>query len=322
MEFYQFRAMNTSVELAAEPWLDKPSVKPDAINECFRRAEETVKRYEQQFSRFIETSELSQFNRSAGEWFVASAQFFEVMRLAQVYFEKTGGLFNPAVLKSLEAAGYDRSMDEIRAKGPGPSNGQDQAYVVPDFQRVEFDDERSALRLPVGMAIDLGGIAKGWIAEQAARQMSQLVKACGVNAGGDLFTIGVPEGQTGWQIGLEDPFHPERDLALLTVEPGAVATSSVMKRRWSRDDREYHHLIDPRTGKPAQETWVSVTAITAHAARAEALAKALLIAGPEGANGMIRNYSDLIFIAVDQNGQLWGSETSKRVFYGNVEAKV
>jgi thiamine biosynthesis lipoprotein len=322
MEYYQFRAMNTSVELAAEPWTDRLSHKPDAINESFHRAEEAVRRYEQQFSRFIETSELSQFNQSAGEWFFASAQFFEVMRLAQVYYEKTGGLFNPAILKTLEASGYDRSMDEIRAKGPGASGDNERAYAVPDFQRVEFDDERSALRLPVGMAIDLGGIAKGWIAEQAAHQMSQLVKACGVNAGGDLFTIGIPEGQTGWQIGLEDPFHPERDLAQLIVEPGAVATSSVMKRRWSRDDREYHHLIDPRTGQPAQETWVSVTVIAAHAARAEALAKALLIAGPEAAQGIIRNYPDLKFVAVDRNGQLWGTETSKRVFYGNVESKV
>ena len=82
-----------------------------------------------------------------------------------------------------------------------------------------------------------------------------------------------------WPIGLEDPRDPDRDLTTLHVGPGAVATSSIAKRRWQQGRREQHHIIDPRTGLPADTDWLSVSVIAPHAALAEVYAKALLIGG-------------------------------------------
>ncbi|MDE3091462.1 MAG: FAD:protein FMN transferase, partial [Chloroflexota bacterium] len=170
-----------------------------------------------------------------------------------------------------------------------------------------------AILLPRGMRIDLGGIAKGWIAERAAQLLDPFSTACAVNAGGDLFAIGTPPGEDAWQVALEDPRDPNRTLAILRVGPGAVATSSITRRRWMQGDRARHHLIDPRGGVPAETDWLSVTVVAPRAAVAEVFAKALLIAGSRDAERIAARRDDIAFIAVDGDGRLWGSSKSKEL---------
>ncbi len=131
--------------------------------------------------------------------------------------------------------------------------------------------------------------------------------------------IGLPEGQESWQIGLEDPLEPAHDLAVLHAQPGAIATSSIAKRKWLQDGRLQHHLIDPRTGKPAETDWLSVTVIAPHAAEAEVFAKALLIAGSKGAHRISFGSQKIAYIAIDQNKKLWGLNTPLEVNHVELE---
>jgi thiamine biosynthesis lipoprotein len=94
-----------------------------------------------------------------------------------------------------------------------------------------------------------------------------------------------------------------------------VATSSTAKRRWLQADRDQHHLIDPRTGRPADTSWLSVTVYAPEALQAEVLAKSLLIAGPQGAIALAQHYPQTAFIAVDQDGQMWASDHYQEFFY-------
>lgn len=119
-----------------------------------------------------------------------------------------------------------------------------------------------------------------------------------------MFFIGHPTGQTGWEIGLEDPRNPSEDITLLWVDKGAVATSSVAKRVWMQGDKTRHHLIDPRTGLPAETPWMSATVFAPQAAVAEAFAKAILIGGPASASALIEKNPELICLAVNQAGTL------------------
>ena len=289
-----------------------------AVNTGFRQVEALVREHERRFTRFSEHSELSALNRSAGTWFDVSPEMYEVLRLAVRYHLETEGLFDPSVLAWLEQAGYDRSIEIVQA-GNNPEKPvlAVQQDARPDFRAVELAADRLAVRLPPGMRIDLGGIAKGWIAEQAAHLLNRYTQVCAVNAGGDQFACGVPSDETGWQVGLEDPFDPQHDLAVLTVSPGAVATSSIIKRRWKQGKSEQHHLIDPRTGKPARTQWASVTVITDTTAKAEVLAKALLITGQKGSERLMARHPKSAFIAVDLHRNLWGSENSTEYIYGN-----
>jgi thiamine biosynthesis lipoprotein len=307
MDTYKFRAMNTDITMAAEGDADR-------LAEGFREAQAYVEACEQRFTRFTDTSELADLNRSSGSWFQASQDLFDLVREAWDYREDTGGLFDPAILPALEKAGYDRSMDLIRAYGPGQGKPES-VWMVQDLEVVQFDHTAHQIWLPPGMRIDLGGIAKGWIAERAACRLAEYAPACGVDAGGDLFTIGLPAGESAWPVTLEDPRDAEETLAVLRVPPGAVATSAITKRRWEQGGTWKHHLIDPRLGEPAQTDWLSVTIIAPSATTAEVFAKALLIAGSREAGVVASRNPEIDFIAVDANGKLWGSNHSKEYLH-------
>ena len=263
--------MNTDVLVAAQGSL---------AEEGMRAARDVIEEGERRFSRFQYASELSQLNRSAGQWFNASIEMMDVLQKALKFLDVTNGLFDPSVLPDLIRVGYDRSMDEIRAQdGVVPFVVSDRKPKA-DFREMELDLNSSRVRLPKSMQLDFGGIAKGWIVDQAVILLSRYSEACAVNAGGDMRFIGHSPVGLGWPVELEDPRDPSQSIARLTVTNGAVATSSLTKRTWKQGEVNRHHLIDPRTGEPAQSDWLCATVIADDAVTAEVFAKALLIGGP------------------------------------------
>ena len=301
MEIVKFRAMNTEIILAAEGTLEK-------LQPGFEKTTRFIHESEQKFTRFSSNSELSQLNNAAGAWFHASPDLLEVILLARTYVEQTRGLFDPSILEYLKQLGYDRSMELIRANAgaafiyPGPSPREH----VP-FDEIIINPEESLISLPAGLSLDLGGIAKGWIAEQAACLLSEYSPACCVSAGGDMHMLGLPDGLPGWQVDLEDPRNPGEILANLNLPSGGLATSSITKRTWKQGEKMRHHLIDPRSGEPAQTEWLSVTVIAAHTTQCEAFAKALLIAGP-GEAPIIAQNMQIAYLAVDHEGNILGTQ--------------
>lgn len=307
MQYDEFRAMNSDIVLAAS------GDDLEAINNGFLVARHFINLSEQRFTRFSDTSELAELNRSAGVWFQASVELFEVIQEAHRLAIDTDGLFNPAILPALKQAGYDRSMDDIRNRDTRSELLQE--VEKQDFRLVQLNPATNSILMPQGMQVDLGGIAKGWIAERAAEQLAKVSAACAVSAGGDMFLINVPQGETDWEIGLENPLKPEQDLAILHVMPGAVATSSITKRQWRHNGKLQHHLIDPRSGKPAQTEWLSTTVWAETAAEAEVYAKVLLLTGPQDADRHFNNQSNKAYLAVDKNSWVHGSKNYHEVFH-------
>ena len=292
-----FRAMNSEIVLAAEG-------ESSLVESGFAAVQKFIDTNEKRFTRFSDKSELAQLNRSAGAWFQASPEIFEVVQTAKLYFQKTNGLFDPSILPHLKNAGYTRSMDEIRRLGSTPGPASHSPISVSTFASIGLNENDSSIRLPADLQIDLGGIAKGWIAEQAARLLMQYATACAVSAGGDMFLIGYPEGQDHWEVGLEDPRDPQVDISVLLLQEGAVATSSIAKRTWRQGNTPRHHLIDPRTGNPAETAWLSVTVLAPHAAASETFAKAFLIANKEEAHILGEQNPELTVLAIDRDGNL------------------
>jgi thiamine biosynthesis lipoprotein len=130
-----------------------------------------------------------------------------------------------------------------------------------------------------------------------------------------MFLINLPKGASDWEVSLENPLDPVQDLAVLHVLPGAVATSSIAKRRWIYNGHLHHHLIDPRTGRPVRTEWLSATVWAEKAAEAEVYAKVLLIAGPEAANDLFKDQTSKAYLAVDKNGWVTGSNNYHEVFH-------
>jgi thiamine biosynthesis lipoprotein len=297
MQIEYFRAMNSEIVLVAEG-------EASQVKSGLEVVQNFIEASEKRFTRFSEQSELSALNRSSGNWFQASPDLFEVIKEAVFYFHKTNGLFDPSILPSLHQAGYIHSMDEIRRVGSAPQPASHLPASISTFESIELNETNSTIRLPADLQIDLGGIAKGWIAERAAHLLSQYSSSCAVNAGGDMFLIGYPHGKDCWEVGLEDPRDPQVDLTLLLLQEGAVATSSVVKRAWKQGNVSRHHLIDPRTGEPAITSWLSVTVLAPHAAAAETFAKAFLIADEDEVRLLGEQNPELTVLAVDKNGNL------------------
>jgi thiamine biosynthesis lipoprotein len=314
METLHLRAMNTDVLLAAEGQADQ-------LRAGFEQAREFILASESRFTRFSEDSELSALNRSSGRRFKASTDLFSVVALTRRFFHLTRGLFDPSILPDLKRVGYDRSMDVLRKLGPSPLFETLLANEHSSFSEMDLDESDLTILLPPGMMIDLGGIAKGWIAEQAAFILSGYATACAVDAGGDMFLVGLPDGMEQWPVALEDPLQPENILTELKVDPGAIATSSMTKRVWQQSGKNRHHIIDPRTGEPAVSDWISVTVIAPHACEAEVFAKTLLIAGPQEAEEIVRHSNiPFTYLAVDQEKKIWGNQGIMDYSYVNTEA--
>lgn len=305
MESFEFTAMNTQIVLAAEG-------DSAMLAQAFQHTREYIDRRVAQFTRFAETSELSALNRSGGSWFNASPELFTLVEEAHALYVETGGLFNPAILDALERVGYDASYEVVRERA--------NPYVAPllavgDFGAVSFHPALRAIWMPRGVRIDLGGIAKGWIGEHAARVLAEYADICAVNAGGDVFTVGLPRGAEAWEIEIEDPRDPAQTIAVLQAPAGAVATSSINKRKWKQGALERHHLMDPRTALPATSDWLSVTVIAPRATVAEVYAKALLIGGSAQANEIVAKRGEIECIAVGRDGRLWSSEHARELMY-------
>src|SRR5690348_2600601 len=208
------------------------------------------------FTRFSRDSELSQLNASAGEWRRVSGDLSAVLRAALDAYAMSMGLVNAAVLPSMLAIGYTRTF----ADGPAVAT-LEQARPLPPLPEV-LEVRDGEARVAAGAGIDLGGIAKGWMADRLAQTLGP---SCVVNLGGDLRAMDA------WPVGFGDT-------TLLLRDQGA-ATSSVRRRRWG----VLHHLIDPRTGLPAETGLEEVSVVAAGGFEAEVIAKTALLLGPHGA---------------------------------------
>jgi thiamine biosynthesis lipoprotein len=302
----EFRAMNTTVMLAAEG---------ERAIEGMQAAKTFIDECEQRFSRFLPASEVTELNRLAGDWLNISDDLFEMLQLSVNYHHETNGMFDPTILRDLKRVGYDRSMDDIRINGVKENFLESNRNSQPVFHDMELDPAGKRVRLPRGMELDLNGIAKGWIVERATKLLNQFVDVCGVSAGGDILFIGRPSDGMDWDVYLEDPRDPMQMLAQLHMSSGAVATSSVKKRSWRQGEVLRHHLIDPRTGEPAKTDWLCVTVIGPNIIEADVYAKALLIGGWNEGSKLLKTKPSLTFIAVDPMGRLIGSSNYKDYIY-------
>lgn len=144
--------------------------------------------------------------------------------------------------------------------------------------RPEFRDDPWAVRIG-SHPVDLGGIGKGVALRKAAALIAAVTADFLIEAGGDCYLGGRAPDGSAWSVAVEDPLGGDRPRAVLAVTDAACATSSTRLRRWRNGNRVLHHLIDPRTGEPADDGLVAVTVISRDPAVAEVNTKLLFLAG-------------------------------------------
>ncbi len=250
-------------------------------------AEARLRELERRWSRFLPDSEISRLNRAAGRRVRVAPDTFAVIARAIDAWRRTDGRFDPTGHDAIVRLGYDR---DFAAMQPGSEAGDvtHPSLPLPGCADIELDRIVGAVRLPPGVALDLGGIGKGAAADLVVAELlaAGSMAVC-VDLGGDVRVAGPGPVDGAWEVGFEDLGLAER-YGRIRLRDGAVATSTTRKRRWSRGATTMHHLLDPATGGPAATGVDSVTVIAGEAWWAEVLAKAALVDGADAGHDRLR----------------------------------
>jgi FAD:protein FMN transferase len=298
-----FTAMNTEVEAI----ICVPDAEQDEGEKALERVQGIFQEVETALSRFSPESELSQLNQAKGAPFTASHLLFTIVSAAKEAACFTGGIYDPTILPYLLAAGYDRSFEKLSDSPDSPVYQLNSRF---NWRDIILDADASTITLPPGAGLDLGGIAKGWTVDRVSEGLKN-TSGFAVDAGGDIFAGGKRADGSLWSVGVVDPLHPDLNVSVLELTDRAVCTSSTAKRNWRRGGIYGHHLIDPRSGKPAVSEVISATVIAETAVTAEIIAKTALILGPAEGMEFIERQNGVKGILVLDNGDLLESKNCR-----------
>jgi thiamine biosynthesis lipoprotein len=263
------------------------------------KAFQEIKRIEYLMSPWIESSDVTRINRSAGNDGVkVCPETIEVIKRAKEVSKLSGGGFDITVgplvhlWRKARERGIPPEMKEVK-----------ETLHLVNFRNLKTPYGGKVLLKKKGMAMDLGGIAKGYAADRAF----ELLKGLGfrnlvVNAGGDLRVGGSkPDGP--WFIGVQHPRDPEKIIARISLSDTAVATSGDYEKFFIHQGKRYHHILNPKTGFPA-EGCQSVTLLYKEGTMADALATAIFVIGPEKGYALCQRLEGVDCLIVDKEGKV------------------
>ncbi|MGM0174910.1 FAD:protein FMN transferase [Enterococcus sp. DIV0800] len=249
----QIRAMGTVIDI---------TLSDDASEELITLAETRVQQYEHRFSANDATSELMQINSNAGiKAVTVKPELFDLIQLGYSHSLNKDDYLNIAIGPLIQTwrIGFEN------ARVPAQAEIRYQLQLI-DPQQIVLNPDKCSVFLPKkGMKIDLGALAKGYIADLLVAELQQVGATAGlVNLGGNVLTFGISNHQDGlWRIGIRDPNGTESDLArVLKVGTKSVVTSGIYERTLQVSGQTYHHIFDSTTGYPIATNLASLTIIS------------------------------------------------------------
>ena len=270
----------------------------DGASDVLQACSNEINTLEQRLSRTIETSSVAQLNANG------SAQLDDdtaaLLQAALRYSAETGGAFDVTIAPLVELWGI--TGDDPRV----PAQSEIDA-LLPLVGSGHVHLEGTAAALDEGCAIDLGGIAKGYASDKTAELFAESGIFGGfVSLGGNVYVHGVTaEGQP-WNVAIQDPRNTEAYACTLRLSDAFVVTSGGYQRYFEQDGVRYHHILDPKTGRPAASGLQSVSVVSQDDTLADALSTALFVMGLDAGAALYRA-GDLAFEAIfmTDDGSVW-----------------
>ncbi len=263
-----------------------------------------IARLEKIMSFYEVRSEINEINRQAGKsWVLVSSELLFIISEAKRYARLTNGLFNitVAILVNL--------WQQFGRVGLVPPDYIiDEKLKMVNYEDILIDEEKSRVKLrKTKQKIDLGGIAKGYIANCVIEFFDNYgLHSAMINLGGNVAVLGIREDGKPWQVGIQDP-EQERGkcLASIGVNNTSVVTSGNYERFFLEGNRRYHHILDPFTGYPVNKGLNSVTIVHPDALLADVLSTAVFIAGLEEGIKLLHRFADIEAIIVSSNREIY-----------------
>ncbi|MDQ8205089.1 FAD:protein FMN transferase [Pelagicoccus sp. SDUM812003] len=238
-----------------------------------------VSHFESKYSRFLPHSLISQINASAGRSAVAlDREASQLLDLAGAIASSTNGLIDATSLPLIRLWDY-----HLKDRKPPTESQIEQARELVGWDKVNKWSDAIELTVP-GMALDLGGFGKEWAVDRVAElAVAHGIRNGLVDFGRDIRVLGTPPNRPAWHVAIEDPNTPQIPYASLAATDMAIATSNNSIRKFTYQGKQYGHIIDPRTGRPADTRTRSATVIAASALQAGLLATQSMMLSPEAA---------------------------------------
>ncbi|MCK4422886.1 MAG: FAD:protein FMN transferase [Candidatus Omnitrophica bacterium] len=260
----------------------------------FEKGFQAVREVDALLSAWRGNSQVSQLNKlKPGEKMDLDPDFGEILKTSIYLNQVTKGAFDITINPLLALWGFG-AKESNNFKIPSDQEIE-QCLKQVGSEKIIYDHiNKQAGFKAAGMQIDLGGIAKGYAVDKAADVLKNLgIKKALIEAGGDIYCLGDGLKDRGWRIGVQHPRDKEQYLMILKLTDKAVATSGDYENYFSKDNKRYSHIIDPRTGRTVQETLMSVTIIADDCTTADALATAVFVMGPVKGLRFIESQKDI-----------------------------
>lgn len=297
-------------------------MKVDAYGE---RAEEAVdaavreiERLDALLSTGEESSEVSKINKNGGGTLSTDTAY--LMEWSLELYKDTEGAFDIAVYPIMQEWGFADGEYKV------PSEEKLQALLeIADASGIHYNEEtREAVFEKEGMAIDFGGIAKGYTSSKIKDIYREYEIESGlINLGGNVQAVGGKTDGSSWKVAIQDPDGGEEYLGILEVRDKAVITSGGYERYFEQDGITYHHIIDPSNGYPAQNGLTSVTIISGDGTLADGLSTSLFIMGLDKAAEYWKNHRELFdAILLTDTGELYVTEGISDDFTSDLKMQV
>jgi thiamine biosynthesis lipoprotein len=260
------------------------------VNEAF----EEIDRIDAQMSNYRPESELSAINRDAAFGSVlVEPRLFQLLKESQRYSEETGGAFDITVGMLMRTWGFFRGQGRLPTESEVTSVLQKIGY-----QHVLLDSAARTLRFNKnGIELDLGGIAKGYAVDRAVEILrsygvAQALVSSGTSA---IYALGAPPEDAAWRITIRDPYDSGKAADVVYLKNFALSVSGSYEKFFEVEGRVYSHILDPRTGRPA-ENMLSTAVLSSSATQADALSTALFVLGPEGSGTYLSGHPNLAVV--------------------------
>ena len=286
--------------------------------EAVDEAEAEIQRLDELLSTGNEESEIAQLNQNKSAILSEDAGY--LVERALELNKETDGAFDIAIYPVMEAWGFPTQNYQVPTADTLESllKLADASQIIYDenSRKISFDRE--------GMKIDLGGIAKGYTSSRIMDIYKENNISSGlVNLGGNVQALGTKPDGSKWRVAVQSPDDTEDYLGILSVEDKAVITSGGYERYFEQDGKTYHHIIDPKTGYPAENGLTSVTVVSEDGTLADGLSTSLFIMGKDKAIEFWRVHSDEFdIIMLTDEGKLYVTEGIQDDFSTEMEMEI
>jgi len=276
--------------------------------EAINSSMEEMRRVEQKMSYFLPGSEVSRINKEAllekrkgsllaEGWIPVSDELFSLLKESVLLSELTKGCFDVTIYPLWKIWKFEGENLEV----PDEKEIEKELQLI-DYKNIIIENGKIKF-VKRGMGIDLGGIAKGYAVDAAVSVLKKKnITSAMVNAGGDMYVLGRKQGKP-WRIGIRHPRREGEILGTIKVEDKAIVTSGDYERFFFSEGKKYHHIINPKTGYPADECQ-SVTIVAKEATFADGLATGIFVLGPQEGMALIENLEGVEGVIVSKEGDI------------------